>query len=125
MKYKRLPDGELTVMMAIWDTEKKPVSRSMIEGKIADKNWNVNTVNTFLLRLTEKGALSCEKIGKTNYYTPLYEKDDYLAFESKSFLERLYGNSLGKFVTALSSAKSIDKKDIEELENFLEKVKED
>ena len=125
MNYKRLSDGELTVMNAIWESKELPVTRSMIEEKIADKNWNVNTVNTFLSRLTEKGAVESVRHGKTNYYTPAYDKTGYLAFEGSSFLERMYGNSLGKFVNALSSTHSLRKQDIEELEAFLKKVKED
>ncbi len=125
MEYKKLSEGELYILTAIWETGEESVSRSMIEDRIAEKNWNVNTVNTFLARLTEKGAVSCRKIGKTNFYTPIYNKDGYLAFEGSSFLARLYNNSIGSFMAALSSTHSLKKKDIEELEEFLNKLKEE
>ena len=125
MKYNKLSDGELYILSAIWDTGRKEVSRSMIEGRIAEKHWNINTINTFLSRLTEKGAVSCRREGRTNYYTPIYDREGYLAFEGSSFLERLYGNSIGNFMTALSSAHSLKQKDIDELEDFLAKLKEE
>ena len=42
-----------------------------------------------------------------NLYTPLVSQEDYQANESKSVLEKLYGNSLKKFVTSLYQGKKI------------------
>ena len=67
---KRLPDTELEVMKALWASERAPVPRSSLEEALRDRGWATNTFNTYLSRLTEKGFVSCEKRGKTNYYTP-------------------------------------------------------
>lgn len=54
---KRLPDAELSVMQAVW-AHGGEVSRGDIEGALASHGWSVNTINTYLTRLCDKGYLS-------------------------------------------------------------------
>ena len=91
---KRLPDTELEVMKALWASERAPVPRSSLEEALRDRGWATNTFNTYLSRLAEKGFVSCEKRGKTNYYTPQVRQADYLAFESGTVLNKVFGSSL-------------------------------
>ena len=51
---KRLPDAELSVMQAVW-AHGGEVSRGDIEGALASHGWSVNTINTYLTRLCDKG----------------------------------------------------------------------
>lgn len=122
MKYKRLPDSELEVMMALW-TGKEDVPRSFLEEKLKDKGWAGNTINTYLSRLLEKGFLSCERRGKTNYYTPLVGEEEYLEFESKTMLSKLYGSSLKNFVVSLCRRDTLTPAEIDELQHLLEDLK--
>ncbi len=90
---KRLPDSELEVMMALWRAqEEKP--RAFLDEMLQEKGWASNTINTYLTRLLEKGFISCERRGKTNYYKPVVPEEEYLEFESKNMLNKLYGSSL-------------------------------
>ena len=90
IELKRLPDSELEVMLALWDCGGE-ASRSQIEEKLTDFNWAVNTINTFLTRLCTRKFISVRKEGKTNYYSPLVSKEEYLAFESRGMLKKLFG----------------------------------
>ena len=99
---KRLPDTELEVMKALWASERAPVPRSSLEEALRDRGWATNTFNTYLSRLAEKGFVSCEKRGKTNYYTPQVRQADYLAFESGTVLNKVFGSSLKSFVASLA-----------------------
>ena len=76
-----------------------------------------------LSRLAEKGFLICEKRGKMNVYRPAVTQQEYLAFESRSVLDRLYGSSVKRFVAALYQDKKVDDKQLGELEEFLEELK--
>lgn len=67
---KRLPDAELSVMQAVW-AHGGEVSRGDIEGALASHSWSVNTINTYLTRLCDKGYLSARREGRSNFYTPL------------------------------------------------------
>lgn len=71
---KKLPDGELELMMIIWEAG-EPVSRIEIEEKMdTGKLLTAGTILSYLSRLEEKGFVEREKRGKMNYYRPLVEK---------------------------------------------------
>lgn len=122
IELKRLPDSELEVMLALWDCGGE-ASRSQIEEKLADFHWAVNTINTFLTRLCAKKFISVRREGKTNYYSPLVSKEEYLAFESRGVLKKLYGGSVSNFVAAFSDGNGIDEKEIEELQSLIDELK--
>ena len=73
---KRLPDAELSVMQAVW-AHGGEVSRGDIEGALASHGWSVNTINTYLTRLCDKGYLSARREGRSNFYTPLVSQEKY------------------------------------------------
>ncbi len=89
---KRLPDTELEVMKALWDSG-PDTPRAALERALAPHGWAANTINTYLTRLADKGFLSARRLGRSNRYTPLVSREDYLSFDSRSVLSRLYGSS--------------------------------
>lgn len=113
---KRLPDTELEVMKALWASERAPVPRSSLEEALRDRGWATNTFNTYLSRLAEKGFVSCEKRGKTNYYTPQVRQADYLAFESGTVLNKVFGSSLKSFVASLARGGALRDGELDELQ---------
>ena len=120
---KRLPDTELEVMKALWASERAPVPRSSLEEALRDRGWATNTFNTYLSRLTGKGFVSCEKRGKTNYYTPQVRQADYLAFESGAVLNKVFGSSLKSFVASLARGGALRDGELDELQQYLEELK--
>lgn len=117
---RRLPDAELEVMNAAWDCA-PPAARADIERMLQDKRpMAATTVLTLLTRLAEKNFLVFEKHGRTNYYTPVVTKHDYLAFQSKRFVDKLCGGDLGVFAAALCDS-GLSRSDIAELRGLLEK----
>ncbi len=122
---KRLPDSELEIMMIIWDLG-QPVSRTDIEGKLdKEKEWSPTTILSLLSRLEKKGFVKTEKDGKANVYTPIISEDEYMNAESKTLLERMYKNSVKNFIMALYADDKPSKKEIDELQKFLDELKED
>lgn len=114
-----LPDGELEIMQIVWDQE-PPVSRSVIEEAVnRKKHLAPTTILTFLTRLCTRGFLQVGHRGRTNYYTPLVSRKEYLARESRRMLDRLYGGSLSAFAVSLSDS-GISKEELEELREMLE-----
>lgn len=119
---RRLPDSELELMQIIWDLE-PPLSRQDIEERLPpDRPLAPTTVLTFLDRLREKGFLRAEKRGKTNYYTPLVSRREYLARESRGVLDRLFGGSVSAFATALVDG-GVSREEIQRLRELLEEGK--
>ena len=74
---------------------------------------------SLLARLESKGFVSVRKEKQMNYYTPRISKDNYQSQESKTILEKLYGNSLKNFVSSLYHGRAVEAEDIRELEDYL------
>ena len=110
---KRLPDAELSVMQAVW-AHGGEVSRGDIEGALASHGWSVNTINTYLTRLCDKGYLSARREGRSNFYTPLVSQEKYREFDSRSVL--------GSFVAALTAEKPLAQSEIDELRRYLDEM---
>lgn len=125
-KIPRLPDAELEVMMIIWESESDVTSAYVMEKLTGKKSWTVTTVLNFLSRLIDRGFLSCKREGRINIYTPIIDEKTYIESESKSFLEKLHGNSIKNLVTSLLDSNSISTKDLQELKDFInDSTKED
>lgn len=117
---RRLPDAELEVMQALWQFA-PPVSRGDIETVLSQTHpMAQTTLLTLLTRLSEKGFVQIEKQGRTSVYTPLVAKEDYLASQSKRFVEQLCGGSISTFAAALCGS-GISREDLAELRDLLER----
>ena len=122
---RRLPDAEQEVMQAIWEA-KEPVSAGSILEKVKEKRtWGLSTLTTVLGRLIEKGYLSVDKTSGSNIYTSIISEKDYKNKEGRSFLEKVYGNSLSAFVAALYDGGNIKNEELEELQRFIESAKKE
>lgn len=121
---QRLPDSELDIMLVLWNNH-PPMSRVEIEQVINEKKALApTTILSLLTRLEKKSFVAVEKQGKMNLYTPLVSQEEYQQNESRNVLEKLYGNSLKKFVTSLYQGKKISDDKIQELEDFLSELEQ-
>ena len=122
--YQRLPESELDIMLVLWN-HTPPMNRMEIEKVInAKKSLAPTTILSLLARLEAKNFVKVTKQGKMNLYTPLVSQSDYQAHESQSVLEKLYGNSLKKFVTSLYQGKKVSPEEIQDLSDFLKELED-
>ena len=117
---RRLPDAEQEVMQAIWAC-KPPVARTDIEKILFSSHpMALTTLLTLLTRLSDKGFLSIEKVGRRSLYTPLVSQEVYLAAQGRNFFEKLCGRNLSTFAAALCDS-GLTKEEIVELRSLLER----
>ena len=117
---RKLPDGELEVMQAVWAAS-DPCNRSEIRsGLDASRDIAETTLLTMLSRLAEKGFLKIHKQGRSSVYSPLVSRDDYLASQSNRFFKKLCGGSISTLASALCSS-GLTKKELDELRGLLER----
>lgn len=122
--YQRLPESELDIMLVLWNGT-PPMTRPEIEKVInTKKKLASTTILSLLTRLESKNFVKVTKQGKMNLYTPLVSQSDYQTHESQSLLEKLFGNSLKKFVTTLYHGKKISSEEIQDLSNFLRELED-
>ena len=120
-KIKRLPDSELEVMLIIWRHSEAIHTGEILQILNAKKQSNLQTVQSTLNRLLNKGFVHCDKVGRLNYYTPLIDENKYRDQETETFIERMYHNSPAKLITALLSKQGMSEDEIEEIRQMLEK----
>lgn len=113
-----LPDAELEVMQALWALDRYPAHTADIAQKLS-RDWKAPTLIKLLSRLEERGFVEARKEGRANVYTPKVLREDYLAAESRSFLNRLHGGSLSSLVAALFPKAYLTGEDIRRLEEIL------
>lgn len=119
---RRLPDAELEVMQAVWACM-PPVQRAEIEEILKDSHpMAQTTLLTLLTRLSERGFLKIEKVGRSARYFPLVTKEEFLAEQSRRFLDKLCGGSLSTFAAALCSS-GLTKEEIAELRALMDEGK--
>lgn len=115
---RKLPDSELEVMQVIWEHE-PPVARAEVERDITERRpMAQTTLLTLITRLTEKGFLKIEKNGRASAYTPLIARSDYLAAQSRRFIDKLCGGSLSAFASALCGS-GLTREELDELRELL------
>lgn len=117
---RRLPDGELEVMQAVWACE-PPVSRTDINEILKDTHpMALTTLLTVLTRLSEKGFVRIQKEGRSAQYLPLVARKDYLAQQSRRFVQTVCGGSLPAFAAALCDS-GLTKEELAQLRDLLER----
>ena len=120
MAIRKLPDVELEVMQALWACS-EPATRSDIEVILKDTHpMAQTTLLTLLTRLAEKEFVRIEKNGRTAVYHPLVTREDYLAQQSRRFLDKLCGGSIRTFAAALCDS-GLSREELDELRTLLEK----
>ena len=117
---QKMSEAEMEIMELIWRLPVPCTSAEIQKELPAEKNWKPTTLLTFLSRLTEKGLLTVEKLGKQNFYSPLVTREEYLAAETRSFLDERHGGSLKSFIAALNSGERLSEGEIDELRRWLE-----
>lgn len=121
---KKLGEAELEIMQVIWKTD-IPVTSSFILKELQERRkWQLSTLMTSLSRLVDKGFISCDRATGNNLYSSIISENDFKAKESKSFLEKLYNNSIQNMVATLYSNKAIKDTDMNELRKYLDDLEE-
>ena len=112
---KKLPDAEFGIMKVAW-ANTPPITTGIIMEQLGnEKGWKAQTVISLLLRLVERGFLRTEKPGKERAYFPLIAREEYLRFETGSFIRQFHDNSVLNLVHTLYSDQALSNEDIDAL----------
>ncbi|SHO52849.1 BlaI/MecI/CopY family transcriptional regulator [Anaerocolumna xylanovorans] len=121
----RLPETEFEVMSVVWRNI-PPVTTAALMNQLGnEKGWKLQTLVTLLNRLTERGFLRSEKLGKERTYYPCVKQEDYIQYETALFVERYHHNSLFQLVNAFSGNNKLSKDEINELSSWLKNQKDE
>lgn len=117
-KLPQISEAEYEVMKIIW--KYAPISTNEVIKKLTNvSKWSPKTIQTMLLRLLKKEALTYEKSSRVFIYSPLVQQDQYLDMESSSFLNRFYDGTLNSMVLNFIEKDKLSDEDISELQSIL------
>ena len=119
---KNLGDAELEIMQIIWNSNHPVTSNQILKELQVHRKWQLSTLMTALSRLSDKGYVNCDRSSGTNLYTPIITENEYKTKESKSFLQKLYNNSIHNMVATLYNNREINHSDMDELRKFLDDI---
>jgi BlaI family penicillinase repressor len=108
-------------MQVLWRTN--PIATEDIVTALArHSSWQEPTVKTFLNRLLKKGAISALKDGRRYLYSPVLKREQWVAAESKGFLDRLFDGRVAPLVSHFSQQKKLSERDIADLRRLIREL---
>ena len=119
-----ISEAESAVMEVLWRTN--PVSTEDVVTALKNRqDWQEPTIKTLLNRLLKKGAISAERDGRRYLYSPVLQRDQWLASESKGLLDRLFGGRVAPLVAHFSKQRKLTRKDVAELKRLIEELEDE
>ena len=116
----RISEAEFEVMKAVW--EKSPITANEIVEMLSPKaDRSPTTVKTMISRLLKKGALSFEVEGKSYLYSPKVRREDCVAMEADSFLNRMFDGALMPMIAHFAKSRPLSPDEIKRLKEILDK----
>lgn len=111
-------EAEWEVLKILWkygESIRQPQLLKLFEQE--GKEWKRQTLNTFLVRLEEKGLVKREG----GFVSVVYGEDEYTSMQMKETIDSLYGGKVSNFLAAFLERNKLSKEDVEELQRLVEK----
>lgn len=116
-----ISQAESAVMQVLW--ERHPLTSEEVVAALADaRSWQEPTIKTLLGRLLKKGAVTAAREGRRYLYSPALRREDWLAQQSESLVDRLFGGRVAPLVAHFSEQRKLGEADLAELRALLEKL---
>jgi BlaI family penicillinase repressor len=113
---------EWSIMELLWESPRTLMELVDALGKSI--GWSKSTVTTMVRRMTEKDLVTYDTDGRTKLFRAAVEREDVVAQETDSLLERAYNGSLGLMLSTMVNHKQLSKADIDELYAILKEAEE-
>jgi len=111
---------EKDIMEVLWNRGESCVS-DILDSFPSDRNISYSTVITVTNRMAKKGLLKKRKLGKAYFYTPAYNKEEFLELVSKRVVEGISEFSLqSAIVNFVDYMSQVDPKKIEYFSKLIE-----
>lgn len=118
---QQVSDFELELMKIIWENNGTALYAEITDA--LDKkglSTTKNTIISLLSRLTCKGYLTTNKIGRRNKYTALVSAEEYQAMQTTAFIDKIYEGNVSGLVSTLIQKNLIKPEEYEELKKYWE-----
>ena len=124
MKEKQLlTNTEWEVCECLWETS--PLTMTQIAARLTERTgWTKSTGETLVRRMAEKGLLRWEQGAKAKLYFPVIDREDAVVRETRGFLQKVFGGSVGLLVNTMAEREELSREEIDQLYETLRKLEE-
>ena len=124
MKEKQLlTNTEWEVCECLW--EESPLTMTQIAARLTERTgWTKSTGETLVRRMADKGLLRWEQGRKAKLFYPTVERADAVVQETKGFLQKVFGGSVGLLVNTMAEQEELSREEIDQLYDALRKLEE-
>lgn len=124
MKEKQLlTNTEWEVCECLWETS--PLTMTQIAARLTERTgWTKSTGETLVRRMAEKGLLRWEQGAKAKLYSPAVAREDAVVRETRGFLQKVFGGSVGLLVNTMAEREELSREEIDQLYEALRKLEE-
>lgn len=119
----QISEAESQVMEVLWQRHPQAADE-VIAALSARTDWAEPTIKTLLNRLLRKGAIQADRDGRRYLYSPRLQRQDWLAQQSESFVDRLFGGRVAPLVAHFSDQRRLSAKDIAELKRLIAEIED-
>lgn len=122
-KQQTVTHAEWSIMELLWEA---PRTLMELVSTLAETvGWSKSTVTTMARRMTEKGLIAYDTDGRTKRFHAAVCREDVVAQETDSLLDRAYRGSLGLLLSTMVNHRHLTKADIDELHAILDQAEEE
>ena len=114
----KLTEAEWAVMEILWRGERFSLSDAVAALQPV-KEWNKNTVFTYLTRMEHKGLVAIDR-SLAKPYAAAVTREDCAREERDDLLTRVYGGATGDLIAAFLKESPISKDEVERLRSMLD-----
>ena len=86
--------------------------------------WTKSTGETLVRRMADKGLLRWEQGRKAKLYYPTVAPEDAVVQETRGFLQKVFGGSVGLLVNTMAEREELSREEIGQLYEALRKLEE-
>jgi BlaI family penicillinase repressor len=120
----RISGAESLVMELLWEAEPRTTDQ-IVEAAVARHAWGAATVKTLINRLLKKKALVSERVEGRTVYRSRLSREDYIAAESQSLLDRLFDGQLTPLVAHYAGRRGLTAEERARLKALIEEIDDD
>lgn len=115
----KLYDAEYRMVNIVWNNEPLP-SRTLAELCEKELGWKRSTTYTVLKKLCGRGILKND----ATTVTSLVSQSQVQRYEAGAVMEKSFGGSLPRFLTAFLDGKTLSDGEAQEIKRLIDKYKE-
>ncbi len=116
----KLYDAEYRMVNIVWNNE--PIhSRKLAELCADTLGWKRSTTYTVLKKLCDRGILE----NNSAIVTSLVSQSEVQRYEADAIMEKSFGGSLPRFITAFLDNKKLSDEDAQQIRRLIDRYKEE